>query len=247
VPKPPARATLRATFKDVPRAVDAVTRIVAARVVPATLELVDAESLAAVSAYLNGRTLAPPNTDALLLVEVDGGVEQVEAEATKVASACQEAGASEVLRAETEAERDELWKVRREISPSLKVITPIKVNHDVVVPKARVPQLFELVARLRKQYGLRIPCFGHVGDGNIHVNIMVSPDSETELQSAERAARALFAGVIELEGSISGEHGIGFSKAPYLGMELTPETIAMMHKIKEAFDPTGILNPGKIF
>ena len=247
VPKPPAHATLRATFADVQHAVDAVSAIVAARVVPAALELVDAESLTAVSAYLKGRMLAPPNTGALLLVEVDGGAEQVEAEASRVAQACQQAGASQVLRAETEAEREELWKVRREISPSLKVITPMKVNHDVVVPKARVPQLFDLVARLRKDYGLRIPCFGHVGDGNIHVNIMVSPDDAAQVQRGHDAARALFAGVIALEGSISGEHGIGFAKAPYLSMELSPETIAVMREIKRVFDPTGILNPGKIF
>ena len=247
VPKPPAHATLRATFANVQRAVDAVSGIVSARVVPAALELVDAESLSAVSAYLKGRTLAPPNTGALLLVEVDGGPEQVESEAARVAHACQEAGASQVLRAETESEREELWQVRREISPSLKVITPMKFNHDVVVPKARVPELFELVAKLRKNYRLRIPCFGHVGDGNIHVNIMVSPDSPTEIQNAHYAERALFAGVIALEGSISGEHGIGFAKAPYLGMELTPETIGVMRSIKQAFDPTGILNPGKIF
>ena len=247
IPKPPARATLRATFADVPRAVNAVTGIVAARVIPAALELIDAECLAAVSTYLKGRTLAPPNTGALLLVEVDGGAEQVEAEAARVAQACQDAGASQVLRAETESEREELWQVRREISPSLKVITPLKFNHDVVVPKARVPQLFELVAKLRKSHGLRIPCFGHVGDGNIHVNIMASPDDPAEIQRAHFAERALFAGVIALEGSISGEHGIGFAKAPYLGMELTPETIAVMRAVKQAFDPTGILNPGKIF
>ena len=103
------------------------------------------------------------------------------------------------------------------------------------------------VAKLRKSHGLRIPCFGHVGDGNIHVNIMASPDDPAEIQRAHFAERALFAGVIALEGSISGEHGIGFAKAPYLGMELTPETIAVMRAVKQAFDPTGILNPGKIF
>jgi glycolate oxidase len=247
VPKPPAHATLTATFANVPRAVDAVTRIVAARVVPAALELVDSECLQAVSKYLNGRRLAPPKTGALLLVEVDGGPEQVESEAGRVAQACQESGATEVLRAETEAEREELWQVRRELSPSLKVITPLKFNHDVVVPKARVPQLFDLVAELRKRYELRIPCFGHVGDGNIHVNIMVAPNDQAGIQRAHEAERALFAGVLQLEGSISGEHGIGFAKAQYLGMELTPETIATMRAVKRAFDPTGILNPGKIF
>ncbi len=247
IPKPPARATLRATFADVPRAVDAVSRIVSARVVPAALELVDAECLAAVAAYLDGRALAPPGTGALLLIEVDGQPEQVSAEAVRVDAACRAAGATEVLRAADERERDELWTVRRELSPSLKVISPLKVNHDVVVPKARVPQLFSLVEDLRRTSGLRIPCFGHVGDGNIHVNIMVRPGDEDERRRAHDAARALFDGVLALEGSISGEHGIGFVKAPYLSLELSPETIAVMRAVKQAFDPTGILNPGKIF
>lgn len=247
IPKPPAHATLRATFEDVPRAVDAVSRLVRARVLPAALELVDGECLAAVSQYLGGRALAPAGTGALLLIEVDGLPVQVAAEAKRVAEACRAAGATELLRAADEEERQELWKVRREISPSLKVITPLKFNHDVVVPKARVPELFVLVAEIRRRFSLRIPCFGHVGDGNIHVNIMVSPDDAAEVQRAHEAERVLFEGVIGLEGSISGEHGIGFAKAAYLGLQLSPETIAVMRAVKAAFDPRGILNPGKIF
>lgn len=247
IPRPPARATLRATFADVPQAADCVSRLVAARVVPAALELVDADCLAAVSAYLGGRALAPAGTGALLLLEVDGFPEQVEAEAARVADACRAAGALEVLRAASEEEREALWQVRRELSPSLKVITPLKFNHDVVVPKARVPQLFALVESIRRKFGLRIPCFGHVGDGNVHVNIMVTPGDEAEIQRAHEAERMLFHGVLALEGSISGEHGIGFVKAPYLSWELSPETIAVMRAVKQAFDPAGILNPGKIF
>lgn len=247
IPKPPARATLRATFTDVTAAVGAVTRLIGHRVIPATLELIDAESLSAVSKYLNGRTLAPPGTGALLLIEVDGLPELVAAEAARVAEACREGGATEILRADADREREELWAVRREISPSLRVITPLKFNHDVVVPRARIPQLFELIERIRRAYALKIPCFGHVGDGNIHVNIMVSPDDPAEIERAHQAERVLFEGVVGLEGSISGEHGIGFSKAPYLPIELSPPTIAAMRAVKDAFDPLGILNPGKIF
>ncbi|HXT69816.1 MAG TPA: FAD-linked oxidase C-terminal domain-containing protein [Vicinamibacterales bacterium] len=247
IPKPPVQATLRATFRDVPAAVNAVSALLRARVVPAALELIDADSLNAVSAYLDGAVLAPPGTGALLLLEVDGLPEQVAAEADRVANACREAGASEVLRAATDAERQDLWRVRRELSPSLRTISALKFNHDVVVPKARVPALFELVAELKRRYSLRIPCFGHVGDGNIHVNIMVTPENAAEVARAHEAERVLFEGVVKLEGSISGEHGIGFAKAAYLGLELTPETIAVMRAVKAAFDPNGILNPGKIF
>jgi glycolate oxidase len=115
------------------------------------------------------------------------------------------------------------------------------------VPKGRIPDLFALVGRIKRQYALRIPCFGHAGDGNIHVNIMVDPADAAELDRAHAAERVLFQGVVDLEGSISGEHGIGFAKAPFLGIELTPDEIALMKRVKQAFDPYGILNPGKIF
>jgi glycolate oxidase len=247
IPKPPVQATLRATFPTVTHAVDAVIRLLRARVVPATIELVDGECLESVARYLGVRSLAPPGTAALLLIEVDGLSEQVGPEADRVAGACHEAGATEVLRARDEAERQELWRVRRELSLSLKTIAPQKFNHDVVVPKARVPQLFDLIADLRERFALRIPSFGHAGDGNIHVNIMVSPDDADEVRRAHEAEAVLFKGVVALDGVISGEHGIGFAKAAYLGLNVSPEAIALMKRVKAAFDPHGILNPGKMF
>ena len=247
IPKPPVQATLRATFPDVQGAVNAVSGLLRARVIPAALELIDGECLDAVARYLNVRSLAPEGTGALLLIEVDGLSELVAGEAERVADACREAGATELLRAASEEDRQELWRVRRELSPSLKVITPLKHNHDIVVPKGRIPQLFELVARLREQYRLRMPCFGHVGDGNIHVNFMLNPDDPGELQRSSQAERALFEGVVALEGSISGEHGIGFAKAPYLGIELSRDEIELMKRVKLAFDPNNVLNPGKMF
>jgi glycolate oxidase len=247
IPRPPVQATMRATFADVPRAVAAVIELVRARVIPATLELIDRESLAAVSDYLGGRSLAPAGTGALLLIDVDGLQEQVDAEVVRVDQACRNAGASEILRAADPAEREELWAVRRELSYALRTITALKKNHDIVVPKARVPALFDLVEDLRRRFALRIPCFGHVGDGNIHVNFMVSPEDQEAIDRARMAERALFEGVVALDGSISGEHGIGFAKAPYLPLELTSATIETMRAVKRAFDPVGILNPGKMF
>lgn len=247
IPKPPMQVTMRACFPSVRHAVNAVTLLIRARVVPAALELVDGDCLEAVAQALQVRTLAPAGTAALLLLEVDGSAEQVAAEALRVQQACLDAGATEFRRANDEAERQELWRVRRELSLSLKQITPLKFNHDVVVPKGRVPELFDLIDRLKAEFRLRIPCFGHVGDGNMHVNIMVSPDDADEIRRAHDAETVLFRGVVALEGSISGEHGIGFAKAPYLSMELTAPTIAIMKQVKLAFDPHGILNPGKIF
>lgn len=246
IPKPPVQVTMRASFPSVRHAVDAVTRLIRARVIPAALELIDGDSLDAVATHLQVRSLAPEGTAAILLLEVDGLSEQVGGEADRIEVACREAGATEFLRARDEGERQELWRVRREISPSLKVITPLKFNHDVVVPKARIPELFELVDELRSRYRLRIPCFGHVGDGNIHVNIMVTPDDADEIARAHDAEGDLFRGVVALEGSISGEHGIGFAKAKYLSLELSDAELALMRRLKAAFDPHGILNPGKM-
>lgn len=246
IPKPPVQITMRASFPSVQHAVDAVTALIRARVIPAALELIDGDSLDAVATFLNVRSLAPAGTAAILLLEVDGLEAQVREEADRIERACLDTGATEFLRAATEAERQELWRVRREISPSLKVITPLKFNHDVVVPKARIPELFRLVDELRARYRLRIPCFGHVGDGNIHVNIMVTPGDDDEIQRAHQAEGDLFRGVVALEGSISGEHGIGFAKAKYLSLELSDDELALMRRLKQAFDPHGILNPGKM-
>jgi glycolate oxidase len=247
IPKPPAYATLRATFPSVAAAAAAVSNIVRLRVVPAALELIDGDSLEAVARNLDDRSLAPEGTAALLLIEVDGVAQAIAEESTLVEQACAEAGAIEVLRARDEDERQELWRVRRELSLSLKMVASLKFNHDVVVPKGRIPELFALVARIKKEYRLRIPCFGHAGDGNIHVNLMVDADDAEEIARAHVAENVLFAGVVALEGSISGEHGIGFSKAPFLTLELSEEEIALMKRVKGAFDPDGILNPGKIF
>jgi glycolate oxidase len=247
VPKPPLQATLRATFPDVESAVAAVINIIRARVVPAALELIDGDSLEAVARYLNVRSLAPAGTAAILLLEVDGIAEAVVEEAARTEQACRQAGATEVLRARDETERQELWRVRRELSLSLKTIASLKYNHDVVVPKGRIPELFALVRHMKEEFRLRIPCFGHAGDGNIHVNIMVDAANPDEIARAHAAEAVLFAGVVALEGSISGEHGIGFSKAPFIPLELSGEEIALMKRVKKAFDPDGILNPNKMF
>jgi glycolate oxidase len=247
VPKPPAHATLRATFDTIDSAVEAVNELIRARVVPATLELVDGVCLAAVTRYLGGASLAPEGTGALLILEVDGMAHAVAEEAHLVEAACRAAGATEVLRAASEEERRELWRVRRELSPALKTIATLKINQDVVVPRGRVPDLFRLVAELRREFDVQIPCFGHAGDGNIHVNIMVDANDAAAVERAHRAQRKLFEGVVAREGSISGEHGIGYTKAPFLSLELSPEVIALSSRIKQAFDPRGILNPGKIF
>jgi glycolate oxidase len=247
IPKPPAHVTLRATFDSIEAAAEAVDELIQARVVPATIELVDGECLAAVSRYLGGEELAPAGTAGLLILEVDGMPHAVNDEAHLVEAACRAAGATEVLRAATEEERLAIWRVRRELSPALRTMASLKLNQDVCVPRGRVPDLFRLIADLSRDYDVRIPCFGHAGDGNIHVNIMVDGQDPAAVERARRAQRLLFEGVVAREGSISGEHGIGYTKIPFVSLELGPEAIALSKRIKLAFDPHGILNPGKIF
>jgi glycolate oxidase len=246
VPKPPARATLMALFTDIQAAVDAVTALIRRRVVPATLELIDRESLQAVSAHI-GREIAPPGTGAMLIIEADGTQSAVDEEIDRVTESCREAGASRVVLAVDDEERDRLWAARRLISMALRATGLLKINHDVVVPRGRVPDLFAVVDDIREQYALRVVAFGHAGDGNIHVNLMIDPADAEQRALAKAAERTLFERVVALEGSISGEHGIGFAKAPYVGIELSAEEIALMKRVKAAFDPHGILNPGKIF
>jgi glycolate oxidase len=246
VPKPTARATMLAIFADVQGAVDAVTALIARRVVPAAIELMDADSLEAVRHH-TGRDIAPPGTGAAVIVEVDGSQAAVDEDIQAVAHACRGVGATRVVLAASDAEREQLWNLRREMSLALRATGLLKINHDVVVPRGRVPELFAVVEELKDGYGLRIASFGHAGDGNIHVNLMVDRNNPDELARARRAERVLFERVVSLEGSISGEHGIGFAKAPYIDVELSPETIALMKRVKAAFDPNGILNPGKIF
>jgi FAD/FMN-containing dehydrogenase len=149
--------------------------------------------------------------------------------------------------ARDEAERTEVWRARRELSYALRTVGAWKFNHDVVVPKGRIPDLFALVQRIRDETGLLIPCFGHVGDGNIHVNIMVDVNDDATRRKVAAAEQALFEGVVALEGSVTGEHGIGLSKARFLPLEVSAPTIELMKRVKAAFDPHGILNPGKIF
>jgi glycolate oxidase len=244
IPKPQAYATLSASFRDIGDAVAAVTNLLRHRVVPATIELIDADCLHAVESYV-GRSFG--RVGALLIIESDGTPAAVQEEIDRISKACAEAGSLQTTQAGSDLERTELWATRRQVSLALRATGLHKINHDVVVPRGRVPELFEVIAELKRRYDLRIASFGHAGDGNIHVNLMIDRSNEDEVRRAKEAERALFERVVALEGSISGEHGIGFAKAPYLGLELSDDEIGLMKRVKAAFDPNGILNPGKIF
>ena len=151
------------------------------------------------------------------------------------------------MRAETRVEEDGLWDVRRALSPAIKKYGTLKFNEDVVVPRSRVPELIERVEEIGHRYQTFVVNFGHAGDGNIHVNFMCDREDREAVRRARAAVRETFAVAVDLGGTISGEHGIGYVKAPYLGMAVTGTTIETMKRIKRALDPLGILNPGKMF
>ena len=248
VPRPPMQATLRATFRDVESAVQAVINIIRERVVPAAVELIDGDSLEAVAQYLQVRSLAPEGTAAMLLLEVDGVPSAVAEEATRVQTACESAGATEVLRAKDESERQELWRVRRELSRSLKMITPLKYNHDVVVPKGRIPELFALVepasgrvpaadSVLRTRRGREHPRQHHGEPATTKRKSPGPTRPSTRCSPASSLSRGPSA-----ESTASGSPR---PRSCRWSCRLT--TIALMKRVKQAFDPDGILNPGKIF
>lgn len=246
VPLPPSQMTVRATFGDIRAAAAAVSALIRARVVPAAIELIDAETLRAAHEYMPQATFAPPDTGALVLIEVDGLEAATREEAARVEVACRAAGATGILVAADPETRASVWEVRRAMSYAVRALAPLKINHDIVVPKGRIPELFDLIDRLSREYALRIPSFGHAGDGNIHVNIMLDPSDADQVRRARAAEHDLFVGTVALEGSITGEHGIGFSKLPFIGLEVGEAELALMRRLKLAFDPAGILNPGKV-
>ena len=167
--------------------------------------------------------------------------------AVAIARFCQEQGAEPVLRAQTAAEAENLWKARKVISPALLRVKPNKVSEDVVVPLGAIPALIDGLQKISRRRSLLIPCYGHAGDGNIHVNVLYDRKIETEQRMVHPTVVEIFALTRELRGTLSGEHGVGLTKAPYLRMELTEAAIALQERLKRAFDPNRIMNPGKIF
>jgi glycolate oxidase len=184
---------------------------------------------------------------AVLIIEVDGEQELIEKQVLRIRELIQPFCLLEFRAAKDDAEAEELWETRRKVSPSLRRVNPHKINEDIVVPRSRVPDIIRRIEAIHEKYSVPIVNFGHAGDGNIHVNIMIDRDVPGEAERAEMAVRELVEATLELGGSMSGEHGVGLSKAPYITMELTPQQIAIMKGVKQAFDPNDILNPGKIF
>lgn len=189
----------------------------------------------------------PLACQAVLIIEVDGDGHLLDDQIRTIGDIVKPLDMLTIRVAETAEEADAIWKVRRSVSPSLRRLNPHKFNEDIVVPRSRVPEMIRALDSISQRYGVPIVNFGHAGDGNIHVNVMVNLDEPGMDTKVKQALDDIFRATVRLGGSVSGEHGIGIAKADYIGMEVDPETLAVMRAIKQALDPNNIMNPGKIF
>jgi len=244
LPLPEGKLTLTAAFSSMEMAAKTISEVIKDRIIPTTLEFLDKHTIRAVEDYL--RLGLPSGAEAFLLIEVDGDVSELPGKIERIRKICECNRVAQVNVAKDKREQEELWKARRAISASLLRIRPEKLNEDIVVPRSRIPNILTKIENIGDRHGLVIPCFGHAGDGNIHVNVMFGK-GPGESDRAHQAVDEIFEATVELEGRISGEHGIGITKQDYLGMNIEQPVLDLMRNIKEVFDPGNILNPGKIF
>lgn len=246
LPAPAVVGTLRACYESAGAACAAVARVMSQPAVPSALEFLDAASIAAIQDAGAAPDLAA-GTRALLVAEADGARENVARELEQIKVALHGAGLLELREALDARDIKALWAARRALSHAVKNIAPLKINEDVVVPVPALTELVTAIDAFAKEHRLPIVTFGHAGNGNLHVNLMVHPDNAQEMQRAHAALARLMQTVLALKGTISGEHGIGYEKRAFVPLEITPATLGTMRALKRVFDPNGILNPRKIF
>lgn len=242
---PPMRWSIRAGFSSVLSAARAVSAIMAQPVRPSALEFMDGTAVRLVLEH--GGIVLPAGTQALLLIELDGDSSRLEADLAALDSTTSGPDRLDWSVARDEAEAATVWAARKALSPCLRKLAPKKINEDVVVPVSRLPELIERLQALSARSGLPIVNFGHAGNGNVHVNILADPAIPAQMQALDRCLNEVFDIVLALDGTLSGEHGVGLAKRDFIAREIDPPTLALMRQLKDVFDPAGILNPGKIF
>jgi glycolate oxidase len=244
IPKPAYKMTLLASFQSVVDSGRAITHILSAGVLPAAMELMDKYCIEAVEHYQPSGL--PLDAEAIVIIEVDGHLASVNEEIDKCSEICRAFPGSKVNVARTEEDRTKIWKARKMVSPAITQLGPTKISEDATVPRSKIPEMIEKLHCIRNKYQLNLVVFGHAGDGNLHPNIITDKRNAEEMKRAELAVSEIFQAAIDLGGTLSGEHGIGILKAPYMRNELGL-TLDLMEKIKESWDPNNILNPGKMF
>jgi len=245
VPLPKVARTAKAIFPKLADASRAVNNILTAGIVPATIELMDETAIATIEEAMH--LGLPLDVEAMLILECDGMDEaQVLAEVETVADICRATGARQVEVARNERERTALWAARRAISPSLARRAPNKLGEDISVPRSAIPAAVAGIKEVSRRHDIPIAIFGHAGDGNLHPNILFDKRDPAQMEKVKKAAADIFAVALQLGGTLSGEHGVGMLKLPFLEMDLGPLYIEVMDRIKRALDPKGILNPGKV-
>jgi glycolate oxidase len=246
IPKPAVTLSAMATYPELEGASHTMAAITRRGVVPCAVELMDAATVACVE---QSHSLGlPRDVEAILLISQDGANEEtVGREMRLIAEACRESGARDVHVAATQEESEQLWAARRKVSPALVRMRPNRLGEDIAVPLSKVPEAVRGLKRISEEYNLPIPVFGHIGDGNLHPNILCDRRNPDELKRVKAASRAIFELAVSLGGTLSGEHGIGLSKRDFIPMALGPESISLQRSLKRLFDPNNILNPGKVF
>ncbi|WNF36363.1 FAD-linked oxidase C-terminal domain-containing protein [Bacillaceae bacterium IKA-2] len=244
IPKPQAKKTMLATFSKFIDSGNAVTNVLAAGILPAAMEFMDNACIRAVEHYKPSGL--PVEADALVIFEIDGHPLAIEEEIEKCRVICNKNGATSVKIAANDKERDEIWAARKMVSPAITQLGPTKISEDATVPRSKIPEMMECLYAIRDKYNLTLVVFGHAGDGNLHPNIITDKRDIEEMKRVELAVSEIFESAIKLGGTLSGEHGIGILKAPYMELELG-HSLELMKSIKQAWDPNNILNPGKMF
>ncbi len=240
-----SKRTIQLIYADIESAAKAVSAIMAQPTIPCALEFIDGKAIDMIRDYSD--IIFPKNAGAMLMVEVDGPETQLNFSVEDIKKASQSDSLLEFKVANTKEEVEALWATRKALSPALRNISPKKINEDVVVPVSNIPALIHGLEKLSDKYDIPIVNFGHAGNGNIHVNLLFNPDDEIQNKNAHLCLDAVFDLVLELDGTLSGEHGVGIEKRDFIDREIEPVTLALMKRIKKDFDPNGILNPGKMF
>ena len=246
LPAPEAVATLRVCFNSNRAATEAVHRVMQQNVLPCALEFMDRHAIDAIRPTGAADDL-PPDTHALLMVEADGATTDLPRQLAALEAALAGTGLLEIVRGMDRNEAARLWAARKSLSHAIKRIAPRKINEDVVVPVSTLPDFVEFLDSLGTQYQLPVVSFGHAGNGNLHVNLMVHPDDADEMAHAGHCHDRIMHKVLALGGTLSGEHGIGTEKRRFVPQEIDAPTLAIMRGIKQQFDPHTLLNPGKLF